>query len=259
MTSLLDSEAQFDHRLEECAVPENIKAALRVNGITSLASLSYAVGQPGQPINPDEFAAWVRSLEPAATIGGVANLRRLTFESQTQLLAILRESVTSPDGATRKVPQAERESRMTLLKNRLPGLLVEGANEPGHALLDAVMSMVDKNQLRYLGPDGCISRIHELTSQKTTDRMLEIEANRVVVKDREDPMEVPAHTSLQVLEALRRRGVALEYADCMSFNQHEKYIQALFGHMHREPPPGFQRTTVAQLVTAAKGGMEESD
>lgn len=223
-----------------------------MNGITSLASLSKAAGQPGQPINPDEFAAWVRSLEPAATIGGVANLRRLTCESQTQLLAILRESVTSPDGATRKVPQAERESRMTLLKNRLPGLLVEGANEPGHALLGAVMSMVDKNQLRYLGPDRCISRIHELTSQKTTDRMLEIEANRVVVKDKDDPMEVPARTSLQVLEALRRRGVVLEYVDCVSFNQHEKYIQALFGHVHREPPPGFQRTTVTQLVTADK-------
>ena len=124
MALLLDSEAQFDLRISECKVPDNIRDALEGNGITTLASLSYSFGQPGQVIDQDAFAAWARSLEPGATLGGVANLRRLVFESQTQLLAILRDQVTSADTTTRKIPQAEREARMNLVRQRLTGVLV---------------------------------------------------------------------------------------------------------------------------------------
>ena len=42
---------------------------------------------------------------------------------------------------------------------------------------------------------------------------------------------------MQVHEALRRRGLALA---------------KLFAHLHREPPPGYMRTTVAQIVEADK-------
>lgn len=252
MSSLLDSEAQFDHRLTECAVPQAIRNALKAHDIRTLAALSYSYGQPGQPIDNEAFTAWVRHLEPRATLGGVATLRRLTFESQTQLLALLKDQVTAPESAIRKIPQAERDSRMQLLKNRLPGLLLEGPNEPGHSLLDAVVSMVDKNQCKYLAPERCVSRMHELTTQKSADRMLEIESNKIVIKDKDEGVEVAAHTSLQVLEALRRRGVAFEFADCMGYQQHERYVQALFSHLHREPPAGYQRCTVSQLVSADK-------
>ena len=252
MALLLDSEAQFDLRISECKVPDNIRDALKANGITTLASLSYSFGQPGQVIDQDAFAAWARSLEPRATLGGVANLRRLVFESQNQLLAILRDQVTSADTTTRKIPQAERESRMNLVRQRLTGVLVSGSMEPGHSLLDSVMHMVDKNQLKYLPPERCVSRVHELTSLKAPDRMLDIEANKIVVKDKDEKLEVPAHTSLQVLEAMKRRGIALDFGDCMGFVEHDTYVQALFAHLHREPPPGYQRCTVAQLVSADK-------
>lgn len=59
-------------------------------------------------------------------------------------------------------------------------------------------------------------------------------------------------TSLQVLEALCRRGIAFEFADCMGYQEHERYAQALFSHLHRKPPAGYQRCTVAQLVNADK-------
>ena len=230
MALLLDSEAQFDLRIAECKVPDTLRDALKGNGINTLTTLSYSFGQPGQAIDHDAFAQWVRTLDPRATMGAVASLRRLTFESQTQLLAILKEQVTAPDTAVKRIPQAEREARMTLVKNRLAGVSVSGSMEPGHALLDAVMNMVDKNQLKYLAPERCVSRVHELTSLKTPDRILDIEANKTVVKDKEDKLEVPAHTSLQVLEALKRRGVALDFGDCMGFIEHDRYVQTLFEH-----------------------------
>ena len=252
MALLLDSEAQFDLRIAEFKIPDNLRDALKGNGITSLATLAYSFGHPGQAIDHEAFATWARTLEPRASLGGVANLRRLVFESQTQLLAILRDQVTAPETTTRKIPQAERESRMNLLQQRLAGVLISGQMEPGHTLLDSVMSMVDKNQLKYLPPERCVSRVHELTNLKAPDRMLDIEANKIIIKDKDEKIEAPAHTSLQVLEALKRRGIALEFGDCMGFLEHDKYVQALFAHLHREPPPGYQRCTVSQLVNADK-------
>lgn len=60
MTSLVDSEAQFDLRLEQVRVPQALRIALRNSGITTTSSLAYAHGQPGQPIVAEDFTTWVR-------------------------------------------------------------------------------------------------------------------------------------------------------------------------------------------------------
>ena len=155
MTSIVDSEAQFNLRLEQVRVPQTLQVALKNSGVTTISSLAYAHGQPGQPIVADEFAAWVRQIEPGATIGAVSSLKRLFFESQTQLLAMLKEQITNPEPTVaRKVPQAEREAR-----NRLVGVLVEGHTEPCHALLDAATQLYDQNILRYIPLEKCFSRL----------------------------------------------------------------------------------------------------
>ena len=64
MTSIVDSEAQFDLRLDQVRVPPALKLALKNAGVSTISALAYAFGQPGQPINADEFQAWVRRLEP---------------------------------------------------------------------------------------------------------------------------------------------------------------------------------------------------
>ena len=73
MALLLDSEAQFDLRIAECKVPDTLRDALKGNGINTLATLSYSFGQPGQAIDHDAFAQWVRTLDPRATMGAVAS------------------------------------------------------------------------------------------------------------------------------------------------------------------------------------------
>jgi len=96
----------------------------------------------GGRIVPEDFQAWVRQLDPSATIGGVSSLKRLLFESQTQLLAILKEQITNLEpSAARKVPQAERDARMTNLKARLIGVLIEGHSEPSHIYLSIYLSI----------------------------------------------------------------------------------------------------------------------
>ena len=252
MTSIVDSEAQFDLRLDQVKVPDALKLALRNSGITTISTLAYAHGQPGQPISNDEFAGWVRQLDPSATVGGVAALKRLLFESQTQLLALLKEQVTNPDpAAARRVPQAEREARMENLRNRLTGVLIEGHSEPCHSLLDLATQMYDQNVLKYVPLEKCFSRLTELSvTSKLQTKMLEVESSKIIIRDREHDHETPVQSSYQALEALKRRGLAFDFAGIMSFSRHDRYVQLLFSHLNREPPTGYNRCSVSQLLAA---------
>ena len=252
MTSIVDSEAQFDLRLDQVKVPSALKLALRNSGITTISTLAYAHWQPGQPISNDEFAGWVRQLDPGATVGGVAALKRLLFESQTQLLALLKEQVTNPDPVTaRRVPQAEREARLENLRNRLTGVLIEGHSEPCYSLLDLATQMYDQNILKYVPLEKCFSRLTELSvSNKLQTKLLEVEASKIIVRDREHDHEAPVQSSYQALETLKRRGLAFDFAGIMSFSRHDRYVQLLFSHLNREPPAGYNRCSVSQLLAA---------
>ena len=66
------------------------------------------------------------------TLGALTNqadtavLKRLVFEGHTLVLGQLRELVTDPNAAaSRKLPAVEREHRMTQLKQRLNGVVIE--------------------------------------------------------------------------------------------------------------------------------------
>ena len=228
MTSLVDSEAQFNLRLEQVRVPQPLRIALRNSGITTISSLAYAHGQPGQPIVAEDFTTWVRQMEPTATIGAVSSLKRLLFESQTQLLAMLKEQVTNPEPtAARRVPQAEREARLANLRNRLSGVLIEGHSEPSHTLLDLATQLYDQNVLRCIPLEKCYSRLTELAAtNKTQTKLLEVESSKIIVKDKDAEIETNVQSSYQLLEALKRRGLALDFAGVMSFTRHDKYVQA---------------------------------
>ena len=254
MTSIVDSEAQFDLRMDQVKLPEPLQRALRNAGVGTISALAYAHGQPGQPIVADEFQAWVRSLDPSTTIGGVAALKRLLFESQTQLLAILKEQVMNPEPTVaRKVPPAERESRLANLKTRLVGVLIEGHSEPSHALLDLATQLYDQNVLRFIPLEKCYSRLTELSfNNKPQSKLLEVESSKVVIRDKDSEFEASVQSSYQALEAFKRRGLALDFANVMSFTSHDKYVQLLFAHLNREPPAGYNRCSVSQLLAADK-------
>eukprot|EP00435_Cladocopium_sp_Y103_P036102 s1002_g9.t1 len=254
MVSIVDSEAQFDQRLNQVKVPVLLQRALKAAGVNTISSLAYAFGQPGQPIPSDEFATWVRSLEPTATVGGVASLKRLLFESQTQLLADLKEKILNPEPTVaRKVPAAERDARLVNLKMRLTGVVIEGHSEPSHSLLDLATQLYDQNVVRWIPLEKCFSRLTELSfNNKPQSKLLEVESSKIVVRDKESEHEAQVQSSYQVLEALKRRGLALDFAGVMSFVHHERYVQVLFAHLNRDPPPGYNRCSVSQLIAADK-------
>lgn len=66
----------------------------------------------------------------APLIAEAAGIRRLAFEAQTLLIASLRQIVEQRDDtAPKRIASAERESRMTAIKNELAGLTIVEENE----------------------------------------------------------------------------------------------------------------------------------
>eukprot|EP00971_Amphidinium_carterae_P124739 2471037-Amphidinium_carterae.1 len=61
------------------------------------------------------------------------------------------------------MPVSERNARMKRLTTRLPGLPLKLHNEPSHALVDAMVAMVDHDGcLRYIEWEKCTSREEEI-------------------------------------------------------------------------------------------------
>ena len=133
MASLIDSEAHFSKRAGEVRLGDAALRTLRRLGLNSMGSLAYAHGQPGQPLDEASFTNWVQSTVDAnVSLGDMSAIKRLLFESQTLVLAALREQVVNPDSAAlKKVPEAEKGRRMKHLRDTLTGVLIEGPMEPG--------------------------------------------------------------------------------------------------------------------------------
>jgi hypothetical protein len=108
------------------------------------------------------------------------------------------------------------------------------------------------NEIKYLAPERCVSRMHEVTHQKNPGKQVEIESDRLIIKERHEVPDETAHSALQVKEALERRGIGLVFADMITYSSYSKYLTALFAHMHRDPPSGYARASVSQLISADK-------
>jgi hypothetical protein len=78
------------------------------------------------------------------------------------------------------------------------------------------------------------SREHEVLFSKTSKQLL--------VLKRRPRRRIRRRQRLQVLEALKRRGVAFAFVDMMSWDSHERYLQTLFSHLRSDPPEGYCKT-----------------
>lgn len=143
MTSIVDSEAHFTKRAEEVGLSDAGRRALLGAGYSTLGRLAFGVGQPGVQMIEAEFQRFATNvLGGMASMQDISAVRRLLFESQTLVMAQLRDLVTNPEaGLTRKLPPVEREAKMRQLKARLPGVVIEKQLEPSHALLSLASQM----------------------------------------------------------------------------------------------------------------------
>ena len=167
------------------------------------------------------------------------------------VLSQLREAVAKPEAAhTRKLPQVERNAKMVNTTcSPIPGVCIEKQLEPSHGLLDLVSQQFEAQQLAYLSPDRCTSREWEVAMGKTS-KQIQLDTDHLVVKEKSDTPDQVAATEMQIYEALRRRGIAYAFADLLDWTAHERYISQLFGHLRKDSPRGYVKTSIQQLLRA---------
>ena len=86
-----------------------------------------------------------------------------------------------------------------------------------------------------------------------SSKPLQTDADKLLVKEESKTPEQTSITEVQVLEALKRRGVAFAFIDALSWDVHERYLQALFTQLRTEAPEGYVRPTLQQLLKADRG------
>ncbi|CAE7837218.1 pol [Symbiodinium sp. CCMP2592] len=228
MTSSVDSAPFFVQRADEISLAKRVVDALKGKGVTTLAQLAFCVGQPGQVLSQTEFDTWSEAMLVGITVGEKASLRRLILEAQTMLVASLKDLAEPAEHASpKKVGVAERNARMDQLRTQLAGVSLTGQLEPSHALLDMAVQQWESRCLKYIG-----GKLKVTEAAGMDDRDIE--------------------GSLQVLNALRRRGVAYAFARLISWERHEAYVSSLFRYLTKPAQPGYRKVSLRQILRADK-------
>ena len=77
------------------------------------------------------------------------------------------------------------------------------------------MQQKESNQLCYIQLERLMSREWEITMGKTK-KQLSLDTEKLIVREKSDVPDQYRSSELQAFEALRRRGVALDFADILS-------------------------------------------
>ena len=252
MTSVIDSTAQFEARLREANLTPEFIRALNTHGVTTLSHLAFALGQPGQAIADNTVENFVQAaLGRVGQLNEITALKRIAFEAQTYLVATLRQNVERGEDQTRKIAFAERNTRLAALRAALTGISIQGEHEPSHSLLDRACGIYDSNSLKYLELSTCTSRTQEVQGT-SKNKELTLERGSLIVKSSEDKTQCATDSEIKIHYAMVRRGLALQFSRLMSYAQHTEWETWLFESIHREPPPGYARPSLAQVLQCDK-------
>ena len=253
--SAIDSEAVFLSKCSQLGLPEPARQALKRKGWATCGTFAFCVpGEPGR-ISQDAFKSDVA--DPILGTGGdehVAKLRRLHFESYALTAAELKRTAeASESDQPRKVPAAEMAARYDVLQSRVKPLRLVDRLEPSHALVNIAAQMLEDQRVRYVEWARCTSRAQEINCVKEDQALKLLQSGRqgsVRLVEQATKITADTRSDLQLMQALRRRGVAYELAAVMTFEKHEELIDTLFLEYQREPLSGFHAVSVDQLQAA---------
>ena len=157
----------------------------------------------------------------------------------------------SEGDAPRKLSAMEIETRRTIVLDRLVGMTLTPELDVSDALITMCVAMYDGNRLRYIPWELCTTRSLEMVGQKR-DETFTRDPSTGFLKVAEVPPTARADlaTDLKIDLALRRRGLALEMADAMSWECHEKIREVLMSALDRRQPPGYGQLSVAMIRKA---------
>lgn len=239
----MDSKSVFLQRLRLCAVPDDVVTKLVAVGVDSLSKLAFCTSY--QPTMQDDTPLtnfFKAAISPGVDIaaGTMATLRRAFFEAHTFMLSDLKGKIDKKEeDAPRRVPQAERNSRLEDQQRRLIGLDITGVMEPSDSLIDIVSQQHEDERLRFIELEVCTTRESELRANKVS------KANKADLS-----------SDLLVRQAMQRRALAYDQLNIFNYAYLEKWHAFLFNLVNREPVKIegaiFNRVSLSQVLEADK-------
>ena len=185
-------------------------------------------------------------------------LRRLFFEAFALTAADLRRQVEqTPDNSMRVITTAELEERRRRVARRLANLVEPDGHfeenlDVSDRLLQRCINMLESNRLAYIGLELCTKRDMDMLGVTKDPLWTQSPDGSGFLRMKASDDEVLARLSTQfeLLQAIMRRGLALEMADALSFDLHEVLRRRLIGALTKTPPEGFLPVSLTQMLDA---------
>ena len=255
--SIVDSAAAFERKCKELRGGEDLYTGLIGLGVKDFSTLAFTLGTPQKAPSDQQFEELGSKVFGVATVGQLALLRKLHFEATTLIVASINEQVKSdtvdPTSLTKRLPAAEKQSRLDSQAERLAGLNIKGELLPSHQLVDLTNAMMESGVITWIAPSKCSKRDDEVQANiKPSQSTLQIE--QATLKIAQVPVSTAADvgSELKLQWALQRRGIALDQCRLLDWSKHEEWVQWLLQSLTRDVPTGFTGVKVEQVIRADK-------
>lgn len=253
--AFIDSKAAFQQRCNELVVPAQLYDLLVAQQVETFSALAYAIGTPNRSPTDQEFDTFAAQVYGVPTLGQSSLLRRIHFEACTFVMQHLKSQVAgdTADGI-RKLPYAEKIARMHAIRVKLAGFVIVGETEPSFALIDKCQAMYDTGAVTWIPPSACTKRDLEIqAAPKDNTQVIKVEAQTLKV-DSEAPKIADADfgTEIKMQWCFQRRGIAMELCNLVSWRISNMWLSMMLNTYSYDPPPGYSRVTLQQLVRADK-------
>jgi hypothetical protein len=250
----VESEAAFAARALTIGLEPTVLEKIKQGGLNTFGKFAYSCAyQPGSSEEKPFVDLLTTVLGAQPTVRELAVLRRLYFESHALSVADLRTRVASrEDDQPKKMPAPERAARLAIQRLALVGLDITGHNEPANSLVDRCVQQLEEGQLRHIPLNECPSRPQEILNVKK-DSVITFDAQGSIRLNKRDlETKTDVSSDLKIQAAFLRRALAYDQAGLISFSVLNNWATRCFDIMARDPPAGYRRVTMEQILTADK-------
>ena len=250
--ALVDSESAFRKRCEQ--LQAGLADKTEAQSLTTFSTFAFSVGSPQNQVSDAEITKLAESIYGTPSLGDVATIRRLHFESCTYLLNDMKTNALNTDSSEplKKLPFVEKQTRLEAQKKRSTGLLRKPDQQPAHSLIDLAFHIVETGALTYIGPSKCHSREMEIQaeSKQKSKQIITLEQESLKSATMSSMSDVDTSTELRLFFALQRRHLAFEIVHLLSWQPCQVWLDKLMGSLIQEPPHAASSLGLTQILKA---------
>ena len=254
-SSLIHSTAALRDRAAKAGLSSEETQAIIESNVSSIAQMAFAVTPPGTSPTEQQVRDFFQDRVPI-NLGTITSTKLLIFEAHTLVVANIKSEVGRKDDVSAHcvLPSAERDRRIQDQRKRLTGLRFKGDEEVAYSSYDLVFTLLEKDTLTYLHPEKFVTRRFELAQKKPT-KQLALDNDSLTVKEKPIDHTCATRTELELVQALRRRGLAFDLIGLVQYEVMNAYHAELLSHLQEDAPPGYSNTTVTQVLRADRAAF----